>query len=376
MRRPRFRGPKGLRVAYFHCVSRVVGRQLLLGEDEKAHFLRLMRLYEKLCGLRIVSYCLMSNHFHLLVEVPRRPGPEALPDDSSLVQLVRSTLGDKAADELAWQLGHFRSSGNPEAAEALRQQWFARMWDISSFMKTLKQRFTQWFNRRHQRKGTLWEDRFRSVLVEGECHALRSIAAYIDLNPVRAGLCDDPARYRWCGYAEALAGGRLARRALAFLDSLRLHGPSGGQRPEQAGDSKAGKPADPEAKAPEVLRRWRCWLFGIPENEGAREEARRHEQLRPGTTPIRSRVPRETALEVLSSGGRIDLASYLRCRVRYFTDGLVIGCREFVEAAFQAGREHFPASRRSGARLLRGQPLSPKPERLYAIRQLQKGVFG
>ncbi len=60
------------------------------------------------------------------------------------------------------------------------------MWDISAFMKTLKQRFSQWFNGRHKCRGTLWEDRFRSALVEGKGNALRAMAAYIDLNPVRA----------------------------------------------------------------------------------------------------------------------------------------------------------------------------------------------
>jgi hypothetical protein len=53
-------------------------------------------------------------------------------------------------------------------------------------MKVLKQRFTQWFNGRHAWRGTLWEDRFRPVLVEGKGDALRAMAAYIDLNPVRA----------------------------------------------------------------------------------------------------------------------------------------------------------------------------------------------
>ncbi len=47
---------------------------------------------------------------------------------------------------------------------------------------------------------------------EGE--ALRTIAAYIDLNPVRAGLVNDPKDYRWCGYAEALGGSKRARKAL------------------------------------------------------------------------------------------------------------------------------------------------------------------
>jgi putative transposase len=59
-------------------------------------------------------------------------------------------------------------------------------------MKSLLQRFTKWFNRRHSRSGHLWEDRYKSVIVESGT-AARTIAAYIDLNPVRAGMVQGPA---------------------------------------------------------------------------------------------------------------------------------------------------------------------------------------
>jgi hypothetical protein len=75
-------------------------------------------------------------------------------------------------------------------------------------MKLVKQRFTQWYNRKHGRKGTLWEERYRSVLVDSAGEALATMAAYIDLNPVRAGLVDDPKDYPWCGYGEATEGNR------------------------------------------------------------------------------------------------------------------------------------------------------------------------
>jgi hypothetical protein len=78
------------------------------------------------------------------------------------------------------------------------------------------QRFTCWFNRERGRRGTLWESRFRSVIVEDGL-AARTMAAYIDLNPVRAGMVEDPADYRWSSYGEAVGGGRgaaAARRGL------------------------------------------------------------------------------------------------------------------------------------------------------------------
>jgi hypothetical protein len=75
-------------------------------------------------------------------------------------------------------LERFRQQGHHKKAEEYREQIFARMWDVSAFMKLLKQRFTQWFNRERGRKGTLWEERFKSVLVEGAGDALATMAAY------------------------------------------------------------------------------------------------------------------------------------------------------------------------------------------------------
>ena len=96
-------------------------------------------------------------------------------------------------------------------------RYMARMWDVSAYMKLVKQRFTQWYNGRTGRKGTLWEERFRSVLVEGAGEALVTMAAYIDLNPVRAGLVKDPKDYRWSGYGEAVAGRKRARNGVQSL---------------------------------------------------------------------------------------------------------------------------------------------------------------
>jgi putative transposase len=80
-----------------------------------------------------------------------------------------------------------------------------------SFLKEVKLRITFYMNKRLGRTGTLWEGRYKSVLVEDCEQALLTISAYIDLNPIRAGIVAKPEDYRWCGYAEALAGGRLAK---------------------------------------------------------------------------------------------------------------------------------------------------------------------
>ena len=67
-------------------------------------------------------------------------------------------------------------------------------------MRDLGQRYVQYFNRKHGRTGTLWEGRFRSCLVESADYVL-ACYRYIELNPVRAGLADNPAEYPWSSHA-------------------------------------------------------------------------------------------------------------------------------------------------------------------------------
>jgi putative transposase len=89
MRMARWKADKNEPVAHYHCISRVVERRFAFGEDEKEHFVRLMRGYEAFCGVRVITFCVLSNHFHILCEVPRRPPPELLPDDGELLGLLR-----------------------------------------------------------------------------------------------------------------------------------------------------------------------------------------------------------------------------------------------------------------------------------------------
>jgi REP element-mobilizing transposase RayT len=165
MRQGRLKAPPSFPVAYYHCLSRIVDRQFLLGAEEKEQFVAFMREYEQFCGVRVLTYCVMSNHFHLLIEVPERP-MEPLTDEA-LIRMLARLSGINNAGTVRQQLAWFREREQGDAAEALRERILSRMWDISAFMKLLKQRFSQWYNRRKGRRGTLWEERFRSVLVEG-----------------------------------------------------------------------------------------------------------------------------------------------------------------------------------------------------------------
>ena len=188
---------KEQRSAMYHCVSRVVDRRFIFGDVEKEEFVRIMRLYEAFCGVRVLSYCVMSNHFHILVEVP--PKMDESLSNTGLVERLSLLYKEDYVSVVADQLEKLSTSNTEkgkEAYQALREQFTDRRWDLGLFMKTLKHRFTTWYNKRNRRKGTLWEARYKSVLVQNG-HAARVMAAYIDLNPVRAGMVSDPKDYRW-----------------------------------------------------------------------------------------------------------------------------------------------------------------------------------
>lgn len=335
MRRPRLLAPPGFSYAIYHCVSRAVNRDKVFGDEEKAQFIKLMRIYSVLFGLRILAHCLMDNHFHILVEVPKRP--DVLPTNEELVALVRATLGDSRADNLANWFQRWKEQGNDHAIEAERERWFRQMWNLASFMKVLKQRFTQWFNgtRPVRRVGTLWEDRYRSVLVE-DGQALRAMSAYIDINPIRAGIVSDPKDYRWSGYGEALRGEQPALAGIRWIFTHADRDGTVSDSTQTADDSQ-------------VLAWYREQLYSrgaeVRNNEGVLEKR--------GFTEAEIQ-------EVIQAGGRLPLTALLRLRVRHFTDGAVLGTTAFVEKVFHAYRDRFSAARSAGSkRIQRLDPRNP-----------------
>jgi hypothetical protein len=221
-------------------------------------------------------------------------------------------------------------AADDERGKAWRQQQLALMGDVSQFMKLLKQRFTKWFNDSHERYGTIWSERFKSVLVE-DGRALQTVAAYIDLNPVRAGLTQDPKDYRFCGYAEAVAGNQTLRSSLASVF-----------------EEKEWRAAH------NYYRQLLYGSGGKAKNNAASLSA-------------------EQVNKVIKEKGSLSAAELVRCRVRYFTDGAVLGSKEFI--AEQLSRY----CQRTG----RQENLDPQPlptvsgmEGLATLRDLHRQAIG
>lgn len=146
MARPlRLAFPGGL----YHVISRGNDRQtVFLDTRDRETFCELIGHTVDRYGWLCHAYCLMGNHYHLLIETPRA--------------------------------------------------------NLSLGMRQLNGLYARRFNTRHGRCGHLFQARFRSILVEKETHVL-SASRYIVLNPVRAGLCTDPDGWRWSSY-RACAG--------------------------------------------------------------------------------------------------------------------------------------------------------------------------
>lgn len=315
--------------AVYHCISRIVGGEFLLEGDREKEVLRnqIWKVAD-FCGVEVLTYCIMSNHLHLLIRVPEKAQLNRLPNSELVRRAKRIYSAEKAG---VFEQG--LTDPELEVRERFRQQLVSRMGDVSQYMKELKQRFSIWYNRSHKRFGTLWAERFKSVLVEDEPMALSTVAAYIDLNPVRAGIVYDPAAYRFCGYAEAMGGFKPARDGIVSL--------FGGERSWSSSGAL-----------------YRVVIFG---------KGLLHDEAEPQRA-----VDPQKAAKVMNDGGTVSREEALRCRVRYFTDGAVLGSKEFVQSYFEGNRERFGLNRQDGPRRIRGSDWGE----LRCIRDLRKQAFG
>jgi len=280
--------------ANYHVVSRVVGRERLFNtEEERERFAKTMRQVEGFSGVQILAFAVLGNHFHILLYVPERQEV----GDRELERRMRFLYPDGLVHEFMLGLSTLREAGQNDTAERLKRTYVRRMYNLAEFVKTLKQRVSIGYNRRHNRVGTLWEERYKSVLLDGEVGALKAVAAYIDLNPVRAGLVSDPKDYRFSSYGEAMGGSKLAREGL--------------------GQVVGGGDSDWTV----VSGEYRQLLYIKGESRGITESG----------LPVRPGYSEEQVKAVVATSGKLPLNEILRCRVRYFTDGVILGRRVFVE---------------------------------------------
>ncbi|MDD2597876.1 MAG: transposase [Kiritimatiellae bacterium] len=252
----------------------------------------------------------MDNHFHILLHVP-----EVQPvDDDEVKWRVRMLYGKEKYDQFEKQWQAWIEQGQESRIKEQLDAYRARMYDLSEFMKTFKQRFTVFYNANSKHEGPAWWGRYKSVLIEESTDALQPVAAYIDLNPVRAGKANDPKDYRWSGYGEAVANIRESRKNLCKLF------------------------VDRDISEDQVLSEYRKILYLQGEV-----------QTNPLTGVVTKAGLSSAAVQkVVENDGKLSLCEVLRCKVRYFSDGGVIGSADFVKEVLQNHKNLFCSQQRCG----------------------------
>ena len=351
MRSSRIKIDPAEHTAVYHCISRCVRGEWLLDEQAKEVLRKQIWQVADFCGVEVLTYCIMSNHFHILVKVNEL---EAVSDEE-LVRRLYVLYGSKSGVRAEYER---RLSLENSLAEETRNELQGRMGDISFYMKELKQRFTRWYNKSHGTFGTVWAERFKSVMVEPSAQAMKTMATYIDLNPIRAGIVEDPKDYRWCGYAEAVAGHQQARNGLKTVcDRVRWDG---------------------------AQNDYRALLYLVGQEDAAVHRGKKVAGSNNSSTrnscsgPRKREFDRKQVIKVLNKGGRLSMAEVLRCRVRYFSDGAVLGSQAFVEDWFREKKEKSRhaekplfVNRKSGWRKMSGSDW----QGLTIFRDLRREIF-
>jgi REP element-mobilizing transposase RayT len=286
--------------AVYHVMSRTALDGYVIGDVEKEFLFKLIKRLSAIYFTEVLGFCLMGNHFHLLVRM--YPGEEY--SDDEIERRFKLMYGDKKDRKL--------SEGQ---VPYLREKWAS----LSEYVKEIKQSFSRFYNRLHHRNGFFWSERFKSVIVDNG-DTLINCLAYIDLNPVRAGLVESPEEYRWCSLGYHVQSHN--RDNFLSLDF---------------GLKEFGVKSEKES-----LRIYRRFVHGK------------------GSLNF-NEIERSTDFEI----GAIEKFKY---RSRYFTDSGIIGTKSFVSRHYQTFKHHFASKHEKRPKIISGL------DGVYSLKRLSETI--
>ena len=290
--------------AVYHVMSRTALDGFPLKDIEKDFMLDLIRRYSSLYLVEILGFCLMDNHFHILV----RMFPEYKFSDEEIKKRYENFYGDERA---------FAAGQIPSLREKLSS--------LSEFVREIKVGFTRYYNKRHNRRGYFWGDRFKSVIVEkGE--TLINCLAYIDLNPLRAGVVERPEDYRWNSLGYHIQTGN--KDNFLSLDFGLLEFGPGEIRFAVTSELHWASVLDPK----ERLKGFRRYVYEAG--------ALNHPNKRQARVIDNDIVEHERGNDF-----ELNRMRRFRYRTRYFTDSGIIGTKEFVYENHQRFKDVFMSKR-------------------------------
>ena len=295
----------------YHVMSRTALDGFPLGDIEKDFMLDLIMKYTALYFVEILGICIMGNHFHILVKT--------LPEYKFTDQDIKKRYVGFYGDDRVF-------------ADGLIPPLRAKLSSLSEFVREIKVGFARYYNKRHHRRGYFWGDRFKSVIIDkGE--TLINCLAYIDLNPLRAGIVSRPEDYRW--------------------NSLGYHVQTNNRDNFLSMDF--GLKEFNVKSEKERIRRYRRYVY----EAGAVNRPEKGKTKIIGDRILEKERSREFELS------RNDRFRY---RTRYFTDSGVIGSKEFVSKTYMRFKHHFISKNEKKPKPIKG--LSG----VYSLKRLSEAI--
>ena len=268
--------------AIYHVISRTALDGFVLGDVEKDYLFDLIKKLSALYFTEVFGYCIMGNHFHLLVKM--------------------KTGNDYSDNEVKRRIGLSFSEENRGVTDGQLPYFRDKFSNLSEFVREIKQKFARYYNKKQNRSGYFWGSRFKSVIVENG-DTLINLLAYIDLNPVRANMVERPDDYRW--------------------SSIGYHVQTNNKNGFLSCDF--GLTAFNDTPEAERLRDYREFLYekgGIESSKGASIN--------------------ETILENERIGNyELTNIDRFRNKTRYFTDSGIIGTKSFVNHYYGQFKDYF-----------------------------------
>ncbi len=273
----------------YHTMSRIAISEQF-SDSEKETLVKIIHHFTKVYFAQVYGYCIMGNHFHLIVQMN---------DDSncSKKDFVKRYNRYKKGIEFVPRYNIHKE----EDVVKLRQKWS----NISDLMKDIKLTFTRYYNAKHQRKGFLWGGRFKSVLLQ-KGNALINCMAYVDLNPVRAGIVKAPEEYRWSSLYYHL----VKKNGSNWL-SLEY------ANPYKESNFNIAK----NYKEKRIF--YRKYMYQVGSED--------HFRLRDGNVVVDKKIPDELYDKAEEKDFQYSFKEEFMHQCRYFSDSLIIGTHEFVE---------------------------------------------
>ena len=273
--------------AIYHIITKTTLPGFVLGDVEKDYLFNLIKWMSEVFFVEVYGYCIMGNHFHLLIKM--------------------ENADDYTDDEVRGRLREFFRKNDRAITDGQLPYFRGKLSNLSEFVKEIKQRFSRYYNKAHNRTGYFWGDRFKSVILESG-NTLINCLAYIDLNPVRANMVEKPEDYRW--------------------SSIGYHAQTGNK--ESFLSTDLGLRAYNDLDERERYADYREYLYekgGLESSKGASIDEK---------------------IIAKERGKNYELTSMdrLRFKTRYFTDSGIIGTKSFVNSYYEMFKGHFESKKK------------------------------